>query len=77
MSQPFSRYLHPFDVAQHPSPEPEVKRAIMASWASDHHAVESQRTLRKPPNLDRPVPLDDVFAALRRLDGGAGSAMLP
>ena len=31
MSQPLSRYLHPFDVARHPSLEPEVKRAILAS----------------------------------------------
>ena len=42
MSQPVSRYLHPFDVAHHPSLEPEVKRAILASWASDRNAVESQ-----------------------------------
>src|SRR5581483_8330984 len=39
MSQPFSRFLHPFDVARHPSLEPEVKRAILASWASDRSAV--------------------------------------
>lgn len=31
MSQPFSRYLHPFDSAHHPAPEPEVERAILAS----------------------------------------------
>ena len=69
MSQPFSRYLHPFDVAHHPSLEPEVKRAILASWASDRHAVENQPALRQPPELGKPVPLDDVLAALRILDG--------
>ncbi len=69
MSQPFSRYLHPFDVANHPSLEPEVKRSILASWASDRHAVENQPALRQPPDLPRPVPLDDVLAALRVLDG--------
>jgi hypothetical protein len=69
MSQPFSRYLHPFDVAHHPSLEPEVKRAILASWASDRNAVENHPTLRKPPDLPRPVPLGDVLAALRVLDG--------
>jgi len=68
MSQPFSRYLHPFDVAHHPSLEPEVKRAILASWASDQHAVENQPAMRKPPELDSPVSIDDVFAALRSLD---------
>lgn len=72
MSQPFSRYLHPFDVAHHPSLEPEVKRAILASWASDRHAVENQPSMRNPPGLQGPVPVDDVFAALRSLDGPAG-----
>ena len=47
MSQPFARYLHPFDVAHHPSLEPEVKRAILASWASDRHAVENQPAMRQ------------------------------
>ncbi len=72
MSQPFSRYLHPFDVARHPSLEPEVKRATLASWASDRHAVENQPAMRKPPELDKPVRVDDVFAALRSLDGPQG-----
>lgn len=72
MSQPFSRYLHPFDVAHHPSLEPEVKRAILASWASDRHAMENQPAMRNPSGLQGPVPLDDVFAALRSLDGQAG-----
>lgn len=35
MSRPISRYLHPFDHALRPSPEPEVIRAILASLASD------------------------------------------
>lgn len=38
MSQPVSRILHPFEFAHHPSPEPEVKRAILARWASDSSA---------------------------------------
>jgi len=40
MSQPFSRLLHPFDVAHHPTLEPEVKRALLASWASDRVAMK-------------------------------------
>ncbi|HEY1124782.1 MAG TPA: hypothetical protein VGE65_04055 [Sphingobium sp.] len=68
MSQPISRFLHPFDVACHPSLEPEVKRAILASWASDRAAVEGKPALRKPPGLKRPIPVDDVLAALRSLD---------
>ena len=69
MSQPFARYLHPFDVAHHPSLEPEVKRAILASWASDRHTVENQPSMRQPPDLKSPVSVDDVLAALRSLDG--------
>ena len=68
MSQPFARYLHPFDVARHPSLEPEVKRAILASWASDRCAVKDQPGLRKPPGARRAVPIDEVFAAMRSLD---------
>ncbi len=69
MSQPVSRYLHPFDIAGHPTLEPEVKRAILASWASDRVAVEGQPALRKPPGAPRPVPVDDILAALKSLDG--------
>ena len=68
MSQPFSRFLHPFDVAHHPNLEPEVKRAILASWAPDRAAVKDQPALRKPPGARRAVPIDEVFAAMRSLD---------
>lgn len=74
MSQPLSRILHPFDVARHPSLEPEVKRAILARWASDRFAVTDHPALRKPPGVPRPVPVDEVFAALRSLDGSGKSA---
>lgn len=70
MSQPFSRFLHPFDVARHPSLEPEVKRALLASWASDRASVRNKPALRRPPGGRRAVPVDDVLAALRSLDGG-------
>ena len=74
MSEPFSRFLHPFDVARHPSLEPEVKRALFASWASDRSAVRNRPALRKPPGVRRAVPVDDVLAALRSLDGGEARA---
>ena len=74
MSEPFSRFLHPFDVARHPSLEPEVKRALLASWASDRSAVRNRPALRKPPGVRRAVPVDDVLAALRSLDGGEALA---
>ena len=69
MSQSVSRFLHPFDIARHPSLEPEVKRAILASWAFDRVAVEVEPSLRRPPGIRRPVPIDDIFAALRSIDG--------
>jgi len=74
MSQPVSRYLHPIDVARHPSLEPEVKRAILARWASDRSAIEGQPALRKPPGVRRAVHVDDVLAALRSLDAQSGAA---
>lgn len=74
MSEPFSRFLHPFEVARHPSLEPEVKRALLASWASDRSAVRNKPALRKPPGAPRAVPVDDVLAALRSLDGGEARA---
>ena len=70
----YSHFRHPFDVARHPSLEPEVKRAILASWASDANAVESRPALRRPAELGQPVPVDDVLAALRSLDGSAAAA---
>lgn len=68
MSQPVSRFLHPFDVVRHPSLEPEVKRAILASWASDSSAVPDRPSLRHPPGIDAVFEVDDIFAAMRSLD---------
>lgn len=68
MSQPVSKFLHPFDVARHPSLEPEVKRAILASWALDRSAVEGRPSLRHPPGVDATFEVDDIFAAMRSLD---------
>jgi hypothetical protein len=67
-------FRHPLDVACHPTLEPEVKQAILASWASDAHAVDSSPALRQPAGLPRPVPVDDVLAALCSLDSGATRA---
>jgi hypothetical protein len=59
-----NQFRHPFDIARHPTLEPEVKRAILASWASDAHAVPSQPGLRRPPGQSGPIPIDDVMSAL-------------
>jgi hypothetical protein len=74
MSQPVSRITHPFDIVYHPIFEPEVKRAILASWASDVAAVPDQPALRHPADIERPLPVEEVLAALRALDSDVSSA---
>ncbi|MFC4256662.1 hypothetical protein GRI97_15940 [Altererythrobacter xixiisoli] len=61
-------HTYPHQVAEHPQLEPEVKRAILASWASDRAAVPDYPHLRKPDSFDEPIPLDDVLSALKKLD---------
>ena len=73
MSQTVSRFVHPFDVVHHPQLEPEVKRAILGSWTSDQAAVPDHPALRQPPDLNPPIPVDDVCAALRALDTNSRS----
>lgn len=53
----------------HPQLEPEVKRAILASWASDACAVRSKPSPRRSPELPEPIKADKVLSALRTLDG--------
>jgi hypothetical protein len=66
-----ARFNDPFQVVHHPQLEPEVKRAILASWASDAHAVEDRPAFRHPPHVAQPQHFDDVMTALRQLDGGS------
>ena len=71
MSQPVSRIMHPFDVVHHPTFEPEVKRAILASWGSDASAVPDQPALRRRKGSEKPASVDDILAALRASDADA------
>lgn len=59
--------VHPDQVLEHPSMRAEDKRALLSSWASDHHAVENAPGLRR---LDSGavVAVDDILAALAALD---------
>jgi hypothetical protein len=61
-------FHHPSEVVTHPQLEPEVKRAILASWASDASAVKNQPALRRAPTGRHVVPIDDVMRALKSLD---------
>ena len=65
---PFS---DPQEVLAHPALDISVKRALLASWASDACAVENLTNWRKLPEADVLVPLNDILDALRALDGGA------
>ncbi len=65
---PFSA---PQEVLAHPVLDISVKRAILASWASDACAVENLPNWRKLPETGALVALDEILDALRALDGGA------
>ncbi|AXB80560.1 hypothetical protein [Novosphingobium sp. P6W] len=68
MSQTFARFLHPFEVAHHPKLEPEVERAILASWAFERPSVRSKPASLKPRGVRRAVPTDQVLPATRAPD---------
>ena len=68
MSQTVSRFVHPFDVVHHPTLEPEVKRAILASWASDRVSRSGPPGTSPACRAGRAIPIDDVLAALHALD---------
>ena len=72
MSQPFSHYLHPFDIDRRPGLEPEVQSAILAAWASGRAAsAHSQRTaISSPPR--RTASIDTLLDAFRGLDDPRG-----
>ncbi len=60
-------FHHPSDVLAHPGLTVGERRAILASWASDAHAVEDAPQLRQLENGAR-VPVSEVLSALRTLD---------
>lgn len=68
MSGPLFSYRHPFEAARRPTFEPEVKRAMLASLASEAAANPSRSKLRKPADLDRTIRVANVFDALRVVD---------
>ena len=63
-----SKFHHPFEFMGNPQLEPEVKRAILASWASDARAIENRPDLRRLPGSAEAVRLDDIMSAMRSLD---------
>jgi hypothetical protein len=63
-------FRHPREVLTYPNLTTGEKRAILASWASDAHAVNSCPALRRLQGCRaEPVSLDAILAALQALDG--------
>ena len=65
---PVSHYDSPADVLDDAKLSTEEKRLILSSWASDMYAVESHPALRGVPGIPHRLRLDDILAALKRLD---------
>lgn len=66
--RPAVGFSHPRDVLKDPLLEPDEKRAVLSSWASDASAVQDEPTLRWLLGTPEPVPLADIREALQRLD---------
>ncbi|ACL57183.1 hypothetical protein [Methylobacterium nodulans] len=61
-------FADPAAVLAAPHLTPPEKRAILADWASDAHAVDSDPGLRHLPGTASPVSVDAILEALRQLD---------
>jgi len=65
---PVSHYDSPDDVLTDVRLSTDEKRVILSSWASDMYVVESHPALRQVPGIPHQLHLDDIPAALKRLD---------
>lgn len=61
-------FSYPHQVVSDPSLVLDEKRAILAAWASDEHAVESLPTLRHLPGTPFPVTFSSIMSARKALD---------
>src|SRR5579871_446153 len=62
------QFRYPHQVVIDPSLDRDEKRAILAAWASDEHAVESMPTLRYLPGTPAPVTFSSIMEARAHLD---------
>jgi hypothetical protein len=65
---PVSHYDSPGDVLNDARLSTDEKRVVLSSWASDMYVVESHPALRDIPGIPHKLRLDDIMAALNRLD---------
>lgn len=67
---PSRAFRHPLDVVRDPDMTVAKKRSVLASWASDACAIESNPALRETASGSI-VNYDDIIDALQSLDGGS------
>jgi hypothetical protein len=75
LAAPILNLHHPSEVLAHPDLNADERRAILAGWASDVHAVEDAPWLRQLENGAR-ISIDEILLALSRLDDEPASAAL-
>ena len=63
----------PHELVRDESISASEKRAILAAWASDMHAVESLPVLRHLPGTPFPVTLGAIMDAIAELDRRAAN----
>jgi hypothetical protein len=68
LGRPFWAFSYPHQVVSNPNMGLEEKRAILAAWASDVHAVECLPTMRHLPGTPFPVTFSSIMNAMAQLD---------
>jgi hypothetical protein len=74
LEREFWSFSYPHQVVSEPNMTVEEKRAILAAWASDEHAVESFPLLRHLPGTPHPVTFSSVMDARLQLDRAIATA---
>jgi hypothetical protein len=72
LNRPFWKFSYPHQVLTDATMNLDDKRAILAAWASDEHAVESLPTLRHLPGTPFPVTFSSIMDARIALDNMSG-----
>ena len=72
--QSFRGFSFPHEVACDPDLDLDEKRAILAAWASDMHAVASMPMLRYLPGTPAPVTFSSIMEARAHLDRFSSAA---
>ena len=72
LNRPFWKFSYPHQVVTDANMDLDEKRAILAAWASDEHALESLPTLRHLPGTPFPVTFSSIMDARIALDKMTG-----